>query len=489
MSNWEEWGAWANAVIETGSVRWNAVESDYIPGWGGYGAGFGVIQFTSSAIETLNYIVNHGGDINKIPNGNLKNAILSNNGAGYNGVSSGALNAPGPYTPAETDGLKAMLDEEGARKAQSDMIRSFYNNDKGSSMNALRQTFPTNDLAKCIGMRLITNVGNALTYVQGNNDNTPTSELIAQADSFSQYVHAQAFADLLNQQAGDYTGHPPVNVWNYGGGGDPSPNPPTPGKPGGNNVPSKPKPKPVPKPTYLQLKPGILRRDTLGAIKFQGQDLPNLVKRGEFYKIDFETAKPTPKPPNGGGANSNNNQSSGKNPNKPKPTPPPSGGGTPLKQQLDDFYNKYKGQYIQNGQCVGLSTAWTVTITNGEIGMTPWNSQTANPDGSPTSANVHFDYRTNVGDGNSAGTIGAYTPPGWDNFPSNGDPNQLLAGDIFWCPVIVGALPFGHTGVVFADHTAQTIEQNYSYAPVTYYDGGAYTSWGLYPWNHVWRMK
>ncbi len=85
--------------------------------------------------------------------------------------------------------------------------------------------------------------------------------------------------------------------------------------------------------------------------------------------------------------------------------PTPSGN---LKEQLDKFYNTYKERYVQNGQCVGLTTAWMATLTANKYGMTPWNSQAYNPDGSPTSGNPRWNYEINIGDGISAATIGNF---------------------------------------------------------------------------------
>lgn len=491
MGRWQEWGAWANAQIESG-IRWNAVESDYVSGWGGYGAGFGLIQFTSQAIQVLNYIASNGGDINLIPPGNLKTAIQTNNGAGYNGVSSGATNSAGPYTPAETEGLHKFLDTEGAKKAQSVKIREFYNNNTAGSMEMLQKTFPTNDMAKCIGMRIATNYGNALTYCSGNNDNTPLSELIAQANTFSQYLKIDEFVALLQNTAGDFQGDPPVNVWNYGGGGTPSPKPPKPSNPGGNNV--KPKPKPKPKPTSLQLKPGRLVKDGTRAYKFIGQTAPRLQVIQNQLKLSFDVAPS--KPGSSGGNSSTDNQNTGKNPKpKPDPTPPPTTGGS-LKAQLDAFYGQYKGQYIQNGQCVGLTSAWMTHLTGGVYGLTPWNSQDYNPPGSPTSANKHFDYQTNIPGTpprgwESAAQIGRATPPpGWVAIVPQ-SASDCKAGDIFYVSeaYIAGS---GHTGIVFQDgsgNTVPTIEQNFSGCPVQYFAGGAYNSWGLYPWFKIWRKQ
>lgn len=489
MGNWKEWGAWANAIIETGNIRWNAVESDYVQGWGGYGAGFGLLQFTSSAIQVLNYIATHGGDINLIPAGNLKTAIQNNNGSGYNGISSGATNSPGPYTPAETEGLHKFLDTEPARKAQSAMVQDFYYNHTAGSMDALQKTFPTNDMAKCLGMRVATNYGNALLYCQGNSDSTPIGTLIQQADSFSQWLHAQKFVDLLTQNAGDFSGLPPVNVWNYGGGGSPSPNPPKPSKPGGNtNTPNHGGQNPKPKPVTKNLKPGILNKELFGYSKL-GEDVKFIRANNNQMILDFDNAK------QGGSNNSNGNQNSGSNPKpKPDPTPPPTP-GTSLKAELDNFYNQYKGTYIQNGQCVGLTSAWLTHLSGGVYGLTPWNSQTANPNGTATANNKHFDYQQNIpgtpaNGWGSAAQIGSSSalPPGWHSLvPQKAE--DCKAGDIFYVGVD-GVPGTGHTGIVFADgsnNVVPTIEQNFNACPVQYFAGGAYTSWGLYPWFEIWR--
>lgn len=108
--------------------------------------------------------------------------------------------------------------------------------------------------------------------------------------------------------------------------------------------------------------------------------------------------------------------------------PTPSGN---LKEQLDKFYNTYKERYVQNGQCVGLTTAWMATLTANKYGMTPWNSQAYNPDGSPTSGNPRWNYEINIGDGISAATIGTFAPPpGWTKIiPHSAE--DCKAGDIF----------------------------------------------------------
>lgn len=169
---------------------------------------------------------------------------------------------------------------------------------------------------------------------------------------------------------------------------------------------------------------------------------------------------------------------------------PPTPSGS-LKEQLDKFYNSYKGRYVQNGQCVGLTTAWMATLTANKYGMTPWNSQSTNPDGSPTSANPRWNYEINIGDGNSAATIGTFAPPpGWTKIiPHSAE--DCKAGDIFYVGTDSG-IPTGHTGVVLEDGKngqVPTLEQNFLGCPVKRFDGGASSSWGLYNWFCIWRKN
>ncbi|MFK4795111.1 phage tail spike protein [Lactococcus petauri] len=169
---------------------------------------------------------------------------------------------------------------------------------------------------------------------------------------------------------------------------------------------------------------------------------------------------------------------------------PPTPSGS-LKEQLDKFYNTYKERYVQNGQCVGLTTAWMATITANKYGMTPWNSQSTNPDGSPTSANPRWNYEINIGDGNSAATIGTATPPpGWTKIiPQKAE--DCKAGDIFFVGTDSG-ISTGHTGIVFEDGKngrVPTLDQNFLNSPVRWFDGGAGSSWGLYNWFCIWRKN
>ena len=168
--------------------------------------------------------------------------------------------------------------------------------------------------------------------------------------------------------------------------------------------------------------------------------------------------------------------------------PTPSGN---LKEQLNKFYSTYKERYVQNGQCVGLTTAWMATLTANKYGMTPWNSQTYNPDGSPTSGNPRWNYEINIGDGISAATIGTFAPPpGWTKIiPHSAE--DCKAGDIFY----VGTdsdISTGHTGIVFEDghnNRVPTLDQNFLNCPVRLFDGGPSSSWGLYNWFCIWRKN
>lgn len=169
---------------------------------------------------------------------------------------------------------------------------------------------------------------------------------------------------------------------------------------------------------------------------------------------------------------------------------PPTPSGS-LKEQLDKFYNTYKERYVQNGQCVGLTTAWMATITANKYGMTPWNSQAYNPDGSPTSGNPRWNYEINIGDGISAATIGTETPPpGWTKIiPQKAE--DCKAGDIFYVGTDSG-ISTGHTGIVFEDGKngrVPTLDQNFLNSPVRWFDGGAGSSWGLYNWFCIWRKN
>lgn len=168
--------------------------------------------------------------------------------------------------------------------------------------------------------------------------------------------------------------------------------------------------------------------------------------------------------------------------------PTPSGN---LKEQLDKFYNTYKERYVQNGQCVGLTTAWMATLTANKYGMTPWNSQAYNPDGSPTSGNPRWNYEINIGDGISAATIGTETPPpGWTKIiPQKAE--DCKAGDIFYVGTDSG-ISTGHTGIVYEDGKngkVPTLDQNFLSSPVRLFDGGAGSSWGLYNWFCIWRKN
>ncbi|WP_270324287.1 phage tail spike protein [Lactococcus petauri] len=168
--------------------------------------------------------------------------------------------------------------------------------------------------------------------------------------------------------------------------------------------------------------------------------------------------------------------------------PTPSGN---LKEQLDKFYNTYKERYVQNGQCVGLTTAWMATLTANKYGMTPWNSQAYNPDGSPTSGNPRWNYEINIGDGISAATIGTFAPPpGWTKIiPHSAE--DCKAGDIFYVGTDSG-ISTGHTGIVFEDGKngkVPTLDQNFLSSPVRLFDGGAGSSWGLYNWFCIWRKN
>lgn len=168
--------------------------------------------------------------------------------------------------------------------------------------------------------------------------------------------------------------------------------------------------------------------------------------------------------------------------------PTPSGN---LKEQLDKFYNTYKERYVQNGQCVGLTTAWMATLTANKYGMTPWNSQAYNPDGSPTSGNPRWNYEINIGDGISAATIGTVAPPpGWIKIiPQSAE--DCKAGDIFYVGTDSG-ISTGHTGIVFEDGKngrVPTLDQNFLNSPVRWFDGGPSSSWGLYNWFCIWRKN
>lgn len=168
--------------------------------------------------------------------------------------------------------------------------------------------------------------------------------------------------------------------------------------------------------------------------------------------------------------------------------PTPSGN---LKEQLDKFYNTYKERYVQNGQCVGLTTAWMATLTANKYGMTPWNSQDYNPDGSPTSGNPRWNYEINIGDGISAATIGTFAPPpGWTKIiPHSAE--DCKAGDIFYVGTDSG-ISTGHTGIVFEDGKngrVPTLDQNFLNSPVRWFDGGPSSSWGLYNWFCIWRKN
>ena len=168
--------------------------------------------------------------------------------------------------------------------------------------------------------------------------------------------------------------------------------------------------------------------------------------------------------------------------------PTPSGN---LKEQLDKFYNTYKERYVQNGQCVGLTTAWMATLTANKYGMTPWNSQAYNPDGSPTSGNPRWNYEINIGDGISAATIGTFAPPpGWTKIiPQSAE--DCKAGDIFYVGTDSG-ISTGHTGIVFEDGKngrVPTLDQNFLNSPVRWFDGGPSSSWGLYNWFCIWRKN
>ncbi|MGY0181288.1 phage tail spike protein [Lactococcus petauri] len=169
---------------------------------------------------------------------------------------------------------------------------------------------------------------------------------------------------------------------------------------------------------------------------------------------------------------------------------PPTPSGS-LKEQLDKFYNTYKERYVQNGQCVGLTTAWMATLTANKYGMTPWNSQAYNPDGSPTSGNPRWNYEINIGDGISAATIGTFAPPpGWTKIiPQSAE--DCKAGDIFYVGTDSG-ISTGHTGIVFEDGKngrVPTLDQNFLNSPVRWFDGGAGSSWGLYNWFCIWRKN
>nr|DAH97905.1 MAG TPA: tail protein [Caudoviricetes sp.] len=168
--------------------------------------------------------------------------------------------------------------------------------------------------------------------------------------------------------------------------------------------------------------------------------------------------------------------------------PTPSGN---LKKQLNKFYSTYKERYVQNGQCVGLTTAWMATLTANKYGMTPWNSQAYNPNGSPTSGNPHWNYEINIGDGISAATIGTFAPPpGWTKIiPRRAE--DCKAGDIFYVGTDSG-ISTGHTGIVFEDgrnNRVPTLDQNFLNCPVRLFDGGSSSSWGLYNWFCIWRKN
>lgn len=173
-----------------------------------------------------------------------------------------------------------------------------------------------------------------------------------------------------------------------------------------------------------------------------------------------------------------------------KPPTPPDPGGS-LKERLDKFYNTYKERYVQNGQCVGLTTAWMATLTANKYGMTPWNSQSTNPDGSPTSGNPRWNYEINIGDGISAATIGTFAPPpGWTKIiPQKAE--DCKAGDIFYVGTDSG-ISTGHTGIVYEDGKngrVPTLDQNFLNSPVRWFDGGPSSSWGLYNWFCIWRKN
>lgn len=169
---------------------------------------------------------------------------------------------------------------------------------------------------------------------------------------------------------------------------------------------------------------------------------------------------------------------------------PPTPSGS-LKKQLNKFYSTYKERYVQNGQCVGLTTAWMATLTGNKYGMTPWNSQSTNPDGSPTSGNPRWNYEINIGDGISAATIGTFAPPpGWTKIiPRRAE--DCKAGDIFYVGTDSG-ISTGHTGIVFEDgrnNRVPTLDQNFLNCPVRLFDGGSSSSWGLYNWFCIWRKN
>lgn len=168
----------------------------------------------------------------------------------------------------------------------------------------------------------------------------------------------------------------------------------------------------------------------------------------------------------------------------------PNPGGN-LKEQLDKFYSTYKERYVQNGQCVGLTTAWMATITGNKYGMTPWYSQSTNPNGTPTSDNPRWNYEINIGDGVSAATIGAGNPPpGWTKIiPQRAE--DCKAGDIFYVGYD-GVPDTGHTGIVFEDghnNIVPTLDQNFLGSPVRWFDGGSGSSWGIYRWFCIWRKN
>ncbi|MCO7180453.1 phage tail tip lysozyme [Lactococcus formosensis] len=170
------------------------------------------------------------------------------------------------------------------------------------------------------------------------------------------------------------------------------------------------------------------------------------------------------------------------------PTPTPGGS---LKSQLDKFFNTYKGRYVQNGQCVGLTTAWMATITGNKYGMTRWNSQSNNPNGTPTINNPRWDYEVNIGDGVSAATIGRFDPPpGWTKIiPKRAE--DCKAGDIYFVGYD-GVPGTGHTGIVYEDghsNRVPTLDQNFAGSPVRLSNGGAYEPWGLYHWFCIWRKN
>lgn len=166
----------------------------------------------------------------------------------------------------------------------------------------------------------------------------------------------------------------------------------------------------------------------------------------------------------------------------------PEPGGN-LKEELDKFYSTYKERYVQNGQCVGLTTAWMATITGNKYGMTPWYSQSTNPNGTPTSENPRWNYEINIGDGVSAATIGAGDPPpGWTKIiPQSAE--DCKVGDIFYVGYD-GVPDTGHTGIVFEDghdNIVPTLDQNFLGSPVRWFDGGAGSSWSIYRWFCIWR--